>query len=65
VDFDITGTGVFGLNNDFYNLGKYISISNAPTGAPEIDGGKLPLAALLLGLVAVIAQRKRMAALAA
>ena len=36
-----------------------------PVGAPEIDGGKLPLAALLLGLVAVIAQRKRTALLAA
>ena len=52
------------------NGGGGISLESGNTvtftnGAPEIDGGKLPLAALLLGLVAVIAQRKRKAALAA
>ena len=65
VNFDLTVPGTFVLGADFYNVGEWVSLSNVPTGAPEIDGGKLPLAALLLGLVAVIAQRKRMAALAA
>ena len=61
VRFTVNGAGSFGMIADV-DPGLSVSIGN---GAPEIDGGKLPLAALLLGLVAVIAQRKRMAALAA
>ena len=38
--------------------------ANVAVGAPEIDGGKLPLAVLLLGLVAVIARRQHKAMLA-
>ena len=63
--FDLTGPGEFGIAGMLWTINETMSISNATTGAPEIDGGKLPLAALLLGLVAVITQRKRMAALVA
>ena len=59
---DDTGTTLSILmSSGFGGPSDYVEI----TGAPEIDGGKLPLAALLLGLVAVIAQRKRKAFAAA
>ena len=63
VTLNSIGISFFSFTYEFQN-GQTFSFTDA-TGAPEIDGGKLPLAALLLGLVAVIAQRKRKALLAA